>query len=50
MRLNNLDKSYTETEAKDTPFGYSWCTICSFDSTKNKCGYYRGEDCIEKLC
>ena len=50
MRLNNLDKSYTEREAKDTPSGYSWCTICSFYSTKNKYGYYRGEDCIERLC
>ena len=23
--------------------------ICSFDATKNKDGYYRGEDCIDSL-
>ena len=49
-RLNNLEKSYTERKPKHTPSGYSWCTICSFDSTKNKHCYYRGEDCIERLC
>ena len=49
-RLNNLEKSYTERKAKHTPSGYSCCTICSFDSTKNKHGFYRGEDCIERLC
>ena len=25
-------------------------TKCSFDNTKDKLDYYRGKDCIEKLC
>ena len=25
-------------------------TKCSFDKTKDKFDYYRGKDCIEKLC
>ena len=25
-------------------------TKCSFDETKNKCGYCRGIDCIKKWC
>ena len=25
-------------------------TRCSFDSSENKLDYYRGRDCIEKLC
>ena len=25
-------------------------TRCSFDKKKNKLNYYRGKDCIEKLC
>ena len=25
-------------------------TKCSFDKTKDKLDYYRGKDCIEKLC
>ena len=25
-------------------------TKCSFDKTENKLDYYRGKDCIEKLC
>ena len=25
-------------------------TICSFDEKENKLNYYRGKDCIEKLC
>ena len=24
--------------------------ICSFDKKENKFNYYRGKDCIEKLC
>ena len=24
--------------------------ICSFDKKENKSNYYRGKDCIEKLC
>ena len=25
-------------------------TSCSFDEKENKLNYYRGKDCIEKLC
>ena len=41
--------SYTEKKAKHKPSGYAWCSICSFDNTKNKCYFYRGKDCIEKF-
>ena len=47
---NNPEKSYTERKAKHTPFSYSLFTNCSFDATKNKLGFYRGKDCIEKTC
>ena len=39
---NNPKKSYVEKKAKHTPSGYSWFTFCSFDVSKNKFGYYRG--------
>ena len=29
--------------------GYSMYTQCSFDNTKNKLDYYRGEDCMKKF-
>ena len=32
------------------PSGYSLFTNCSFDTTKNKLNYYRGKDCMEKVC
>ena len=47
---NNLKNSYTEKKAKHKPSGYAWCSICSFDDTKNKHYFYRGKDCIEKFC
>ena len=47
---NNLKNSYREKKAKYKPSGYSWCSICSFDDTKNKRYFYRGKDCIEKFC
>ena len=47
---NNLEISYTETKAKHKPSGYVWCSICSFDDTKNRRYFYRGKDCIEKFC
>ena len=34
---------------KHTPSGYSLFTHCSFDETKNKIGYYRGEDCMKSF-
>ena len=47
---NNPENSYTEKKAKHKPSGYAWCSICSFDDTKNKRYFYRGKDCIEKFC
>ena len=47
---NNLEISYTEKKAKHKPSGYAWCSICSFDDTKNRRYFYGGKDCIEKFC
>ena len=30
--------------------GWAMLTICSFNEKENKLNYYRGKDCIEKLC
>ena len=35
---------------KHTPTGYLLFTNCSFDKTKNKLDYYKGENCIERFC
>ena len=32
------------------PPGWAIFTNCSFDGTKSKLDYYRGEDCIKELC
>ena len=32
---NNPENSYTEKKVKHKPSGYAWCSICSFDDTKN---------------
>ena len=47
---NNPEKSSTTEINKHTPSGYSLFTHCSFDKTKNKLDYYRGEDCMKKFC
>ena len=47
---NNPENSYTEKKAKHKPSGYAWCSICSFDDTKNRHYFYRRKDCIEKFC
>ena len=47
---NNPENSYTEKNVKHKPSGYPWCSICSFDDTKNRRYFYRGKDCIEKFC
>ena len=47
---NNLEKTYTEKKAIHEPSGWSMSIICSFDKKENKFNYYRGKDCIEKLC
>ena len=47
---NNSEKSYTEKKAKHEPCSWAMFTRCSFDKKENKVNYYRGKDCIEKLC
>ena len=47
---NNLEESYTQKKAKHEPSGWAMFTRCSFDKKENKLNYYRGKDCIEKLC
>ena len=47
---NNPEKSSTTNINKHTLSGHSLFTHCSFDTTKNKLDYYRGEDCMDKFC
>ena len=47
---NNIEESYAEKEARHEPSGWSMFIRCSFDEKENKLNYYRGKDCIEKLC
>ena len=47
---NSIEESYTEKKARHEPSGWSIFTRCSFDKKENKLNYYRGKDCIEKLC
>ena len=47
---NNPNKSSTTKINKHTPSGYSIFTHCSFDESKNKISYYRGDDCMKKFC
>ena len=46
---NNLKESSTTKVNKHTPSGYSIFTHCSFDKSKSKLNYYRGEDCMTKF-
>ena len=47
---NNPENSYTEKKVEHKPSGYAWCSICSFDETKNRRYFHREKDCIEKSC
>ena len=47
---NNANKSSTTKINKHAPSGYSIFTSCSFDESKNKINYYRGDDCMKKFC
>ena len=47
---NNPEKSSTTKINKHTLLGYSLFTHCSFDQTKKKLDYYRGEDCMKTFC
>ena len=49
-RQNNPEKSYTEKKVVHEPSGWAMFRKCSFDKAQNKLDYYRGRDCIEKLC
>ena len=48
--INNPNESSTTEINKHTPSGYSIFTSCSFDESKNKLNYYRGDDCMKKFC
>ena len=47
---NSPEESSTTKINKHTPSGYSIFTHCSFDKSKSKLNYYRGEDCMIKFC
>ena len=47
---NNPEESSTTEINKHTLSGYSLFTHCSFDKTKNKLDYYRGDNCMKKFC
>ena len=47
---NNLEESSTTEINKHTPSRYSLFTHCSFDKTKNKFDYYKGDNCMKKFC
>ena len=47
---NNPEESSTTKINKHKPSGYSIFTHSSFDKSKNKLNYYRGEDCMKKFC
>ena len=47
---NDPNKWSTININKHTPSGYSIFTNCSFDESKNKISYYRGDDCMKKFC
>ena len=47
---NNPEESSTTEINKHTLSSYSMFTHCSFDKTKNKLDYYRGDNCMKKFC
>ena len=47
---NEPEKSSTTRINKHTPSGYLLFTHCSFDTTKNKLDYYKGQDCMKNFC
>ena len=49
-RQNNPEKSSTKKKARHDSSGWAMFTRCSFNEKENKLNYYRGKDCIEKLC
>ena len=47
---DNPEKSSATKINKHTPSGYSLFTHCSFDTTKNRLDYYRGENGMKNVC
>ena len=47
---NNPEESSTTKINKHMPSGYSIFTHCSFDKSKSKLNFCRGEDCMTKFC
>ena len=47
---NNPEKSYTEKKAIHEVGGYSINLVRSYEPNKNIRNFYRGKDCIKKLC
>ena len=47
---NNPDKSYTDGDAIHEPCGYSLDLVSSFDVKENIHSFYRGKDCVKKVC
>ena len=50
ISYNNPEESSTTKINKHTPSGYSIFTYCSFDQSKNKLNYHRGDDCMKRFC
>ena len=48
--INNPNESSTTKINKYIPSGHSIFTSYSFDESKNKSNYYRGDDCIKRFC
>ena len=48
--LNYPHESSTTRIEKHTPSGYPLFTHCSFDNTKNRLDYYRGQDYMKYFC
>ena len=45
-----ISKNHIQKKAKHELSGWAMYIKCSFDEKENKLNYYRGKDCIEKLC
>ena len=45
----STNESSTAKTNKQTPYGYSIFTHCSFNESKNKLNYYSGKDCLKKF-
>ena len=48
--LSKQSWKVTQKKARHEPSGWAMFTKCSLNKTEDKLDYYRGKDCIEKLC